>query len=227
MFGVGGSVVADRVLELRQPLSGLRAQSVTWASFLSLAAATAYSGCFLGAAFLDSIWLRVPCALALGPLIALQFRIAHDAGHGCHFAHFRLDRIICRLSLLPSYHPYSVWILLHNLRHHAFTNLRDRDYIWIPLSKPQYDRLGALGRLRERFYRTTLGTGAYYLCAIWWGMVTLKRPLIRKFRREYLVDSLAVLAFFTAQLAVLSIGARDTGEPALNVLLAIVPEFQR
>jgi omega-6 fatty acid desaturase (delta-12 desaturase) len=160
-------VVADRVLELRQPLGGLRAQSAAWAAFLSLASATAYGICFVGAAFLDSIWPRLLCALALGPLIALQFRMAHDAGHGSHFARARLDRLTCRLSLLPSYHPYSVWILLHNRRHHAFTNLRDRDYIWIPLSKPEYDRLGGLARLRERFYRTTPGTAAYYLCAIW------------------------------------------------------------
>jgi omega-6 fatty acid desaturase (delta-12 desaturase) len=224
MFRASGKVVADRVLELL-PLSGLRGQSAIWAAFLSLAAVMAYGGCFLGAAFLGSIWLRVPCALALGPLIALLFRIAHDAGHGCHFAHARLDRIVCRLSLLPPYHPYSVWILLHNLRHHAFTNLRDRDYIWIPLSKPEYDRLGVLGRVRERFYRTTLGTGAYYLCAIWWGMITLRRTLIRKYRREYLADSMVVLAFFAAQLAVLSVGARDAGEFALNVLLAIVLPF--
>jgi omega-6 fatty acid desaturase (delta-12 desaturase) len=218
-------VVADRVLELRRPLAGLRHQSAVWAGFLLLGAFVAYSAAFLGAAFLDSIWLRCLCALALGPLIAVPFRIAHDAGHGCHFSRPRLDRMTCRLSLLPSYHPCSVWILLHNLRHHAFTNLRDRDYIWIPLSEAEYDNLGPLGRTRERFYRTTLGTGVYYLVAVWWGMITLRRSLIGKARRVYFTDRLVVLVFFGAQLTLLSAGGPDAAEFALRVSLAIVVPF--
>jgi omega-6 fatty acid desaturase (delta-12 desaturase) len=218
-------VGADRVLALRRPLVGLREQSAAWAALLLVAAIAAYGAAFLGAAFAGPNWLRLLCVLALGPLIALPFRLAHDAGHGSHFANPRLDRLTCRLSLLPSYHPYSVWILLHNFRHHAFTNLRDRDYIWIPLSPAGYDRLGAIGRWRERVYRTTPGAGAYYLCHIWWGMITLRHRLIGKPRREYFADALIAVAFFLAQLVLLSVGAPGLAEFLLRVFLAIVVPF--
>src|SRR2546423_129157 len=81
------------------------------------AAAGAYLICFCGAAYSGPLWLQILFSLAVGTLIALLFRVAHDAGHGSHFANVRLDRLTCRLSLLPSYHPHSIWLLLHNGRH--------------------------------------------------------------------------------------------------------------
>jgi omega-6 fatty acid desaturase (delta-12 desaturase) len=170
------------------------------------------------------MWLPVACSVALGPAIALLFRIAHDAGHGCHFIGSRLNRLVCRLCLLPAYHPYSVWILLHNGRHHSFTNLRERDYIWIPLSKDEFESLTVFGRGLQRFYRTTLGVGVYYLCSIWAGMVLLRPSLVRKFKAAYLRDCVVVLAFFLAQLAWLAIDA-TAAEFAVRILLAIVLPF--
>ncbi len=219
-------MASSAILELRQPLAALRTQSVGWAAFLSLAAAAAYMACFLGAAFLASIWLRVACSLATGPLIALLFRIAHDAGHDCHFTSRRLNRIVGRLSNLPAYHPFSLWLLFHNWRHHAFTNLKGRDYIWVPLSKEEYDRLTWAGRHMERFYRTTIGVGAYYLCAIWGRkMLFPRRRFVQKLKLVYFLDSIAVVGFFCAQLAVLSIGAHDLNQFAARVLLSIVLPF--
>jgi omega-6 fatty acid desaturase (delta-12 desaturase) len=219
-------VVSSPVLELRQPLVALRAQPAGWAAFLSFAAATAYLACFLGAAFLGSIWLRVACSLALGPLIALLFRIAHDAGHDCHFNSRRLNRVVGQLSNLPSYHPFSLWLLFHNRCHHAFTNLKGRDYIWVPLSKEEYDRLTWAGRGMERFYRTTIGVGAYYLYAIWWSkMLFPRRHFVQKRKLRYFLDSVAVMGFFCLQLAVLSIGAQDLDQFAARVLLSIMLPF--
>jgi omega-6 fatty acid desaturase (delta-12 desaturase) len=212
-------------LALRRPLAPFHAQAAAWAALLSLAAAAAYLLAFFGAAYAGPLWVRIVCALALGPLIALLFRIAHDAGHGSHFADARLDRLICRLSLLPSYHPHSVWILLHNGRHHSFTNLRENDYIWIPLAKADYDRLSAFGRLRERVYRTTLGVGLYYLCAIWFGMITVRPKLVRKVKPVYVRDALLAAAFFAAQLVLLALDRPDAATFALRFALAIVAPF--
>ena len=101
----------------------------------------AYLAAFAGVLCFRDPGAVVACSAALGPLIALLFRIAHDAGHHSHFRDRRLNSLVGHLCILPSYHPYSVWLLFHNKLHHGFTNLRSRDYIWIPLSKSEYDRL--------------------------------------------------------------------------------------
>jgi len=214
------------ILALREPLKPLHTQSASWAALLSVAAAGGYIACFLSVGFLTSMPLRIACAAALGPLIALLFRIAHDAGHECHFRSRRLNRVVGWLSNLAPYHPFSLWLLFHNRRHHAFTNLRNRDYIWIPLSKIDYDALGLFGRARERFYRTTPGVGAYYLYAIWWKKMSFpRRADVQKMRIEYIFDSIAVLIFLGLQLAVLARGANSFKEFSLSVMLAIVLPF--
>ena len=111
-------------------------------------------------------------------------------------------------------------------RHHTFTNLKDRDYIWVPLSKAEYDRRGPFGRALARFYRTSLGVGAYYLCAIWLGtMISPRRATVQKMRRVYIIDCFWVLVFLLGQLAVLAIGAAGPGAFAVRVLMAIVLPF--
>lgn len=215
----------SRILALRRPLAPFHTQEAAWALFLSAAATMAYALAFFAAAYAGPLWLRLMASAACGPLIALLFRIAHDAGHGSHFAHARLDRLMCRLSLLPSYHPHSVWVLLHNGRHHSFTNLRDSDYIWIPKSKAEYDALGPFGRLRERVYRTSWGVGLYYLCAISMGMVAVRPSLVRKVKWVYLRDALVAFAFFAAQLVLLALDRPDLGTFALRVVLAIVVPY--
>jgi omega-6 fatty acid desaturase (delta-12 desaturase) len=222
----GQYLIAKTIAPLRQPLAGLRPQSWSFAALLSVAAATAYIAAFVGAGFAPWLWLQLLCSVALGPLIALSFRIAHDCGHESHLAGRRLNRIVGRLSNLPCYHPNSVWILFHNWRHHAFTNLKDRDYLWVPLSKAEYDRRGRFGRALARFYRTSLGVGIYYLCAIWFGkMISPRRATVQKMRRVYIVDCFWVLGFLLAQLAVLAIGAAGPGAFAMRVLLAIALPF--
>jgi omega-6 fatty acid desaturase (delta-12 desaturase) len=133
--------------------------------------------------------------------------------------------LIGRLSLLPSYHPHSVWLLLHNGRHHCFTNLRGNDYIWIPRSKADYDNLSAAGRLRERAYRTTPGVGLYYLCAIWAGMISLRPALVRKLKPLYVCDALVAAAFFALQLLLLALDRPGLGAFALRAGCAIVWPF--
>ncbi len=212
----------SRILALRAPLAPFRAQKAVAAVALSLSVATAYIVCFAGAGYAGPLWLQILFALAVGPLIALLFRVAHDAGHGSHFANVRLDRLTCRLSLLPSYHPHSVWLLLHNGRHHSFTNLRDNDYIWIPYSKEDYAALSAFGRFKARLYRTTPGTGLYYLFEISLKMLTLRPSLVRKVKAVYVRDALIAVAFLLLQLVLLALDRPDISTFALRVTLAIV-----
>jgi acyl-lipid omega-6 desaturase (Delta-12 desaturase) len=208
---------------LRGELKGLQRQSTTWASFLFLSAIAMYIGCFVGAGFLKPISARIPCCLALGPLIALLFRIAHDAGHESHFTSRRLNRLAGYISILPSYHPYSVWLHFHNARHHTFTNLRSYDYLWVPLTKREYDHLFIIGRALERCYRTMLGVGLYYFYAIWWKkMLFPRRSVVTRSKLKYSVDSIIVLLFFCAQVLLLSWGANGSTELLARVVMAIV-----
>lgn len=215
----------SRILVLRRGLAPFHTQEAAWALFLSVAATAAYLAAFFSAAYAEPLWLRLIVGVATGPLIALLFRVAHDAGHGSHFAEPRLDRLVCRLSLLPSYHPHSVWILLHNGRHHSFTNLRDNDYIWIPKSKAEYDALGPLGRLKERAYRTTLGVGLYYLCSISMRMITVRSSLVRKVKPVYVRDALISISFLLVQLVLLALDRPNIGTFVTRIMLAIVLPF--
>ena len=114
-------------------------------------------------------------------------------------------------------------MVLHNARHHAFTNLRGVDYIWTPLSKSDYDRLGPVARWRERMYRSAFGTGAYYLYAIWWRQMMRGRHAIRARRRvPFLVDQCLVLGFVALQLGLLGLTADGPGRFTLSVLGCIV-----
>lgn len=217
--------VSGNINALRRSIAWLRDQPGLKAAALSLAGFAAYGGAF-AAVCLGPLWLAILGSLALGPLIAFLFRMAHDCGHESHFRGRRLNHLVGLLSNLPAYHPYSIWVLFHNWRHHTFTNLKGRDYIWVPLSKAEYDRLGPLGRLRERAYRTTPGTGAYYLCAIWFAKMLFPRPRhVGRMRAVYLRDTALVGLFFAAQLACIGLAAAGPADAAMRVLLAIVLPF--
>lgn len=214
------------ILDLRAPLADLKHQPASWAAFLSMRTGLGYWACFVGAAYADEPWLRLSLSALLGPFIALSFRMGHDCGHGAHFPGPRLNQLFGVLSHLPAYHPFGVWIASHNLSHHAFTNLKTRDYIWIPLSKAEYDRLGPFGRLMQRLYRTTLGAGFYYLYEIWWRQMLVGRPQVRrKLGRAYWRDLAVVLGFFALQLGVLAADGPGAETFTLRVLLAIVLPF--
>jgi omega-6 fatty acid desaturase (delta-12 desaturase) len=78
---------------------------------------------------------------------------------------------------MPSLHPYRVWRLFHNSIHHAFTNLRGRDYIWVPLSL-KYSKLSCFGVLLNAL--SSKGVGVYYLIEVW------LRQMMFKYRRTML-----------------------------------------
>jgi len=211
------------ILELRRPLAELRVQPARWAMSLSAFGFALYGALFYGAAFGAPAWLRLVCAVGLGPAIAFLFRIAHDSGHLCNLRGMRANHLLGRPSILPAYHPYSVWMVLHNARHHAFTNLRGYDYIWTPLSKADYECLGRFGRWRERLYRSAFGTGVYYLYAIWWRQMILGRHTIRARRPDtFLFDQCLVLVFLVLQLGVLALAAGGPGGFVLRVLECVV-----
>jgi acyl-lipid omega-6 desaturase (Delta-12 desaturase) len=97
--------------------------------------------------------------------------IAHDACHNSYTGRRRWNKIIGRLAFLPALQPYSTWEVAHNVIHHSWTSIEDKDYVWIPLSKEEYDRCSPLRRVLERAYRGPFGHGLYYFIELWWRRV--------------------------------------------------------
>ena len=107
------------------------------------------------------------CSVALGLSIALLFIVAHDACHGGFTAHPRLNAWVARICFLPSLFPVSPWEYGHNQVHHGWTNLREKDYVWRPLSLTEYRQLPGWRRTVERTYRTLPGVALYSIVEIW------------------------------------------------------------
>jgi len=176
---------------------------------------------------LPNISLKALASLALALQIARLFVLGHDACHQALFSHREANRWIGRLVFLPSLTPYSTWEAGHNLGHHAYTNLRGKDYVWAPLAKDEFDALPTWRRALERFYRSGFGFGAYYLVELWWHkLFFVSRKHIASPRPAFLGDSLLALGFAIAWIVGLAAAAHVTHQsPATLVLLGFVLPF--
>jgi len=140
--------------------------------------------------------VKFTLSVLAGILTSLLFVIGHDACHQSLTPRRWLNRLLGTLAFLPSLHPFSLWELGHNRIHHRYTNRREKDYVWEPLSLAEFARLSRLQQLRYRFFRTFAGHFWYYLCDIWWKKLFYPRPReIGGYRREYVLDLLVVSAW--------------------------------
>ncbi len=163
--------------------------------------------------------------LLLGAFVGLQiarlFIIGHDACHQSFVSNRDWNRRIGWLAFLPSLTTYSLWEAGHNLGHHVYTNLRGRDYVWTPLSKRDYDALPVRGRVMERFYRSGVGYGAYYVIELWWKKLFFpsafdmpgRRPVHRR-------DSAVVALFGVCWIVSLVAVAQLTGQSIVELVTA-------
>jgi omega-6 fatty acid desaturase (delta-12 desaturase) len=128
----------------------------------------AYLACIGALGFVSSLTGKVLLGVALCFLTGKLFLIGHDACHGSFARKRILSNLVGRLSLTASFHVFSAWRYWHNVVHHGSTNNLDKDFVWRPLSKPEYDRASRLGRALERLFRhhSGAGLGAYYLLRI-------------------------------------------------------------
>jgi omega-6 fatty acid desaturase (delta-12 desaturase) len=170
----------------------------TWQAIAIFVPIAALYGITLIATVLAPYWpLRIAAAAANAVALSILFVLGHDACHGAFTPHRWLNAVLGRLALLPSWHPYAGWRHAHNHVHHAWTNLRPKDYAWAPLSKDEYDRLSPLAQWRVRFYRSAFGFGCYYFWEVY-----VKRTIFpsRSFwgngRRAVLYADLALVAAF-------------------------------
>jgi omega-6 fatty acid desaturase (delta-12 desaturase) len=158
----------DRNARLRQILRPYRAKSDAFAVALFMADCAMYATCTAIAAGNAPIVIRLVAGTAAGVLLAVLFVIGHDACHGSFTSRRWLNLSVGRIAFLPTLTPFSTWELSHNLTHHVYTNLKQFDYVWTPLSKREYDALPERRRWLERVYRHPLGLALYYPIEIWW-----------------------------------------------------------
>jgi omega-6 fatty acid desaturase (delta-12 desaturase) len=158
--------------------------------------ATAYALGLAGFLLLDG-WLPKAVAAALFTVsLPMLFIVGHDACHQSLTPHRWLNKVIGRLTMVLTWHAYSVWDLGHNGLHHAWTNVRGKDFTWTPLSPQEYAALSPLGRWMQRQYRTVYGLGFYYLIEIWtkYGMTGAKAPTPRM-NALFWADRASIVAF--------------------------------
>jgi omega-6 fatty acid desaturase (delta-12 desaturase) len=175
----------------------------------------------------SSIALKLLGTLVVTAAIVRLFLIGHDACHGSLFGSARLNAACGRVAFLPSMTAFSLWEVGHNTAHHGFNNLKGRDQVWAPFSKAEFDALPRHRQALERFYRSGLGWGAYYLIEMWWKKLFFaSRREIGSSRRQYKLDSVFVSAGALLWLGAVALSARATGQSfALLAALALVVPF--
>ena len=173
------------------------------------------------------IALKLVGTLMVTAGIVRLFMVGHDACHGSFSGNKKLNAICGRIAFLPSMTAFSLWQVGHNTAHHGFNNLKGRDQVWAPLSKPEYDAMPRHRQLLEHLYRSGFGWGAYYLIEMWWKKLYFaSHKEIGSSRRKYKLDSLLVTAGALAWLGAVAFAARATDQSfALLYALAVVVPF--
>src|SRR5262249_13897621 len=131
-----------------------------------------------------------------GIVIGVMFIVGHDACHGILTPYRWLNRLLGKLCLLPALHPYTAWVHNHNGLHHAFTNWKERDPRFPPLSVDEYRSLPAFPRWVYRRQRTWYGLGLLYFLDMWmkWEMFPTAERAPRN-PKGYFWDRVLVTAF--------------------------------
>jgi len=182
---------------------GRRVRSTRLGLAIFLVNFSAYLGTFAAILFVNEWWAKVAFAIVNGLLVSTLFIIGHDACHGSLTSQFWLNRLIARISFLPSLQPFATWYLSHNGRHHGWTNLKGYDPVYPPFSKAEFDTLPWWRRFMERVYRTPLGIGLFYFVEVYLKHEMFPSPGNRpRNRLVFELDRALVLVFFFAELAV-------------------------
>lgn len=171
--------------------------------------------------------LKLVGSLIITAATVRLFLIGHDACHGSFFTRPLLNDVVGRIAFLPSLTAFSLWDVGHNVAHHGFNNLKNRDQVWAPFSKAEYDALPRYRQRLERLYRSGFGFGVYYLIELWWRKLYFaSRREIGSSRPKYRTDSLIVTLWAVVWIAGTVLAARQTHQSvALLLTTAIVVPF--
>ena len=189
----------------------LRHRSLWRGGVLLALAVAGYVVAVIGSVWMPTLFWRSVFVGLVPMMIGSLFIIGHDAAHNSFTPYVWLNRLLGRLVLLPSWHPYTSWVHAHNTLHHGGTNLRGKHPDFVPLTREEYGRLPGWRRLVEKLYRSPLGAGPSYLVGFYFSYILFpnkeRRPPLR---RQFEWDRLLVLGFFALQILVVYFLARRT-----------------
>jgi omega-6 fatty acid desaturase (delta-12 desaturase) len=204
-----------------------RRRTMLLGSYAFLRATTGWA-LLLAAVILAPWWAKIPLAVVNGIVISTLFLVGHDAAHGSLFPRRWMNRWAGRISLLPSLHPYSAWVHSHNRLHHAFTNIKEKDPGFPPLSPAEYASLSRFGRWLHRRKRTWYGIGLFYFLDMWvkWEVFPT-RERIPKNPRAYQKDRALVFAFAAVWITCLGWYGWESGDGTLEMILVgfVLPQM--
>ena len=205
---------------IRSWTSPLGTRSDLHALCLTVADLFLFAICLSGAALLRNPLLKILCGAATGFVIGRLFILGHDACHQSFTVHRRLNAWLGRLVFLPSLTPYSLWNIGHNVVHHGYTNLKDVDFVWQPLTLDAFNALPGWRQQLERLYRSGYAPGLYYMVEMWWKrMYFPSRKQLPTRRSVFLWDGLLVTCGALVWALALTWIARSTGQSLSVVLL--------
>ena len=162
-----------------------------------------YLGLLTALVFVSNIFAVIGFEIVMALVVSGLFIIGHDAAHGALFSSKRMNSLVGRIVMLPSFHVYEGWILGHNRVHHAFTVRQGYDFVWHPTTPEEWAERGWVSRLVHRLEWSWVGAGAYYLHQVWAKKMMVGRPPARWVRSIYRDRSIVwaflagMLAFFT------------------------------
>jgi omega-6 fatty acid desaturase (delta-12 desaturase) len=169
----------------------------------------------------DAAWWSVALIALVGMGVAGLFVLGHDASHGALFASPGVNKQVARWCMVPSLHNDAAWDLGHNRIHHGYTARIGFDFVWHPATAEEYAAMSRFHRLRHRLDWSCLGSGTYYLRAVWWEKMVRYRPEGKRadaYRRD---NRFLYLVFAAVVVAVTAIGLVQGGPTrALWLILA-------
>jgi len=212
---------------LREALVPFSAKSTATALTLIVVDYTLFFAGIALVAANSHVLVKAAASLLIWVQIARLFIIGHDACHQSLTARRALNKWLGRLVFLPSLTPYKLWEVGHNVAHHGFTNLRGKDYVWVPFSKTEFSQLPVLRQWLERYYRSGWGHWLYYLIELWWKKLYFpSKQDVGGRRSAYLGDCLLVSVFAVVWIGSLVFAAMQSGQSAaINVLFGFLLPF--
>ena len=186
-----------------------------------------YVGLLAALVFVSNILLVAGLEVLMALVVSGLFIIGHDSAHGALFGSKKLNGVIGRIAMLPSFHVYEGWILGHNRVHHAFTVREGYDFVWHPTTPEQFAAMGWWRRSVHRFEWSFVGPWLYYIHQVWITKMMVGKPPARwasSIRR----DRWIVVGFFAAMVALftaigISMGDSVAGIIWLDVRTVVLP----
>ncbi len=171
-------------------------------------------------------WAKVPLGILNGMALGVFFIVGHDAGHGILFPRRWMNRLGGRICLLPALHPFAAWVHNHNGLHHGFTNIKEKDPGFPPLSVAEYRALPGWRRWIYRLSHTWYGLGVLYFVEMWikWEILPRGSRAPRNWR-AYQIDRAIVLLFAAGWIGLLVATALANDEGVLGAVGMVLVGF--